>query len=200
MQLIRYSDEDMHHEVATWIGKCLSHGIPECVEDGHYAPYRGLSVSSHHGAVNGAFRERVWQGEIVNARLWSPRKIDFRSRCEILCPGVKPPRVRRISRCRFVKVNAEMVFARPENTELIVPIRIGYHAASVTKLPEFQVRLKENIGPLSPRQCLARARMLNCVEHEPSLAEGFRVWPTLRRPTPQLSLPPPPVVYAAAST
>jgi hypothetical protein len=29
MQLIRRSDEDMHHEVATWTGKRLCHGIPE---------------------------------------------------------------------------------------------------------------------------------------------------------------------------
>src|SRR5262249_35681690 len=107
--------------------------IPECVEGGHYAPYRGLSVGSRHNAVNGAFRDRVWQDEIVNTRLWPPREIDFGSRCRILCPGVKPLRVRRISRCRLVKVDTEMVFARPKNTELITPIRIGHHA-SITGL------------------------------------------------------------------
>jgi hypothetical protein len=59
MQLIRRCDEDMHHEVATRIGKRLCHGIPECVEGGHYAAYRGLSISSHHDTVNDPFRERI---------------------------------------------------------------------------------------------------------------------------------------------
>ena len=60
MQLIGRSDEDMRREVTTGIGKRLCRGIPECVEDGYHAAYRGLPIRPHHDAVNGAFLERVW--------------------------------------------------------------------------------------------------------------------------------------------
>jgi hypothetical protein len=57
MQLIRRSDEDLHHEAATGIGKRLGQRIPECVEGRRYAAHGGLPIRSHD-AVNGAFRER----------------------------------------------------------------------------------------------------------------------------------------------
>ena len=60
MQLIRRSDENVHHEVATLIGKRLCREIPEGVEGAHYAAYRGLPISPHYDAINSALQEGVW--------------------------------------------------------------------------------------------------------------------------------------------
>jgi hypothetical protein len=42
MQLIRRSDEDMHHEMAIWISKRLCHMTPKNVEGSHCATCRAV--------------------------------------------------------------------------------------------------------------------------------------------------------------